>query len=125
VSSRESNEVARLNRRISELEQVVAGLAGRPGASEDEPGAVRDARWKCRKCAALLAFYDQTDDVLRIRYKEHLTYVHVGEGGWVQIVCKGCGEPNLQAYATQEEVDAAQRESGKGGRPSGKGGVMG
>lgn len=101
-------EYARLNRRIADLEQVVSALSLGRDEQSDRPQS--DAMWKCRKCGSLLAFYDRGEDVLRIRYKEHLTYVHVGVGGWVQVVCKSCGEPNIQTYATEEEVAETQSE---------------
>lgn len=104
------DDVGRLAKRVAELEQLVATLSVRQDSEEvpSDPDRVKDARWSCEKCSMLLAFYDRGEDVLRIRHKEYLAYVRVGSGGWIQIVCKACGHPNRQAYATTEEVAAAE-----------------
>jgi hypothetical protein len=100
--------VERLGKRITDLEQVVATATVPRDRDEDTGGAIRDAMWKCSKCSSLLAFYDKDQDVLRIRYKEHLVYTHIGVGGWVQVVCRSCGEPNQQEHKTEAQVAAEQ-----------------
>lgn len=98
-------DVRGLAKRVAELEQLVATLS--VPADDSDPERVRDARWSCEKCSMLLAFYDRGEDVLRIRHKEYLAYVRIGVGGWIQVVCKACGHPNRQAYATEAEVAEA------------------
>lgn len=114
------DELRVLRARVGEMEQVLASLASRsPEPAEDEARgrAIRDTMWKCRKCASLLAFYDEQADTLRIRYKEHLVYVQLGSSGWIQIVCRSCGEPNEQRYATSEEVATTRGQTARGVPP--------
>lgn len=92
-------EVGKLRHRLGVLEREVALLArdlpaATPGSSQDSAPANRDARWHCQKCGYLLGFYDVREDVLRTRYKEHIVFVRCGEGGFVQVVCRGCSEVN-------------------------------
>lgn len=104
------DDVRQLRARLLDLEQLVATLAATGDERDDgRVRAIRDAMWKCRKCSALLAFYDRETDVVRVRYKDHLVYAHVGPAGWIQVVCRGCGEPNEQRYATPDEVEASKR----------------
>ena len=87
-----------LQRRVDLLErelQLVSQQA--PAPSQGSPDAAplnRDARWHCSKCGYLLGFYDLKEDVLRTRYKEHIVFVRCGDGGFVQVVCRGCSEVN-------------------------------
>ena len=101
----------RLQRQVAELEREVS-IAARSteGGSESSGSAVSDARWSCSACGSLLGFYDPKEDVLRVRYKDHMLYVRVGAGGFVQVICRGCGAVNTQEYV--DEVD---------GSPSGEG----
>ena len=141
----------KLNQRLSAMEADIAALGAvaigaKTEEREDVGGAIRDARWSCRKCNALLAWYDPDTDVLRVRYKDHLLFSRVGGvgaeelvaavfdgamkagvtlderqtqvfaeavaeavvGGFVQIICRGCGEINTQAFMSNEEVAASQ-----------------
>jgi ribosomal protein S27AE len=92
-------EVGKLRARLGVLEREVALLARDLPTTEHTPSqdsapANRDARWHCQKCGYLLGFYDVREDVLRTRYKEHIVFVRCGEGGFVQVVCRGCSEVN-------------------------------
>lgn len=93
-------ETGKLRARIGVLEREVAMLARDIPALERSTGKAdsapvnRDARWHCTKCGYLLGFYDMREDVLRTRYKEHIVFVRCGEGGFVQVVCRGCSEVN-------------------------------
>lgn len=94
----------RLQRQVAELEREVSVASRRPsGSSEDSGSAVSDARWSCSACGSLLGFYDPTEDVLRVRYKDHMLYVRVGIGGFVQVICRGCGAVNTQEYVASVE----------------------
>lgn len=107
VSEQES-ELRMIKTRMTLLEREVAMLNTSEGAAQiqEDAGAVnRDARWHCSKCGYLLGFYDVGDDVLRTRYKEHIVYVRVGDGGFVQVVCRGCSQVNTQGYVTPDEVE--------------------
>lgn len=99
-----SSDLSKLQQRVAELERelaTVAAIAAHGDAEKTDPSrgrAMADAIWHCVKCSALLAFYDVRSDVLRIRYKDHMVYVRVGDGGFAQIICRGCGEINTQEY---------------------------
>ena len=78
-----------------DMAEVARGLEPQIENRREDVGPVnRDARWHCTKCGYLLGFYDLKDDVLRTRYKEHIVFVRCGEGGFVQVVCRGCAEVN-------------------------------
>ena len=47
--------------------------------------------WLCRTCRAVLGILDGEKEKVRIKYKDHLTYV---EGGKVTVVCRACAAPN-------------------------------
>ena len=66
--------------RVQQLERDLQAVARfvPDGRTEDRGRAVQDAMWKCQKCNALLAFYDPETDVLRMRYKDHVTFARVG-----------------------------------------------
>jgi len=97
---RDDREVRKLAARMNELERDVAAMArdatvADATAGREDSGPVnRDARWHCKKCGYLLGFYDLQEDLLRTRYKEHIVFVRCGEGGFVQVVCRGCSEVN-------------------------------
>lgn len=118
----QSSLVARVQALEGELQKMGALLAAMAvGESEDDERkgrAIADAAWKCKKCSSLLGFYDMESDVLRMRYKDHSTYVRVGAGGFVQVICRGCGDINTQEYATEEEVEDAQRRKPSPRRPA-------
>jgi len=104
VKSGES-DIQMLKQRMNYLEREVGMLstADAPEPPDDAGTVNRDARWHCRKCGYLLGFYDLADDVLRTRYKEHIVYVRVGDGGFVQVVCRGCSQVNTQHYSPDTE----------------------
>ena len=149
--SHDPNAEKKMERRIGAMERDIASLGraflpGERSQREDSGKVMKDARWNCKKCNALLAWYDQSTDILRIRYKDHLVYSRVGgvgaeqlieavlEGvslagaaldddqcrtiaqqvadvvtpGFMQIICRGCGEINTKAYMSEEEIEAAQ-----------------
>lgn len=92
----------RLQRQVAELEREIS-IAARSSEerSEESGAAVADARWSCSSCGSLLGFYDPREDVLRVRYKDHMLYVRVGVGGFVQVICRGCGAVNTQEYVAE------------------------
>ena len=89
---------------LLEREVSLLSTSDAPDQSEDSGAVNRDARWHCSKCGYLLGFYDVSDDVLRTRYKEHIVYVRVGDGGFVQVVCRGCSQVNTQGYVAPDDV---------------------
>jgi hypothetical protein len=106
-------EVGKLRQQLRALEREVAMLTRElprvdQAPSEDAGPVNRDARWHCQKCGYLLGFYDVGQDVLRTRYKEHIVFVRCGEGGFVQVVCRGCSEVNT---ATGEGAPTPDREA--------------
>jgi len=93
--------------------KILNGLLGQLHLrSEAEPGEderpvqVADIIWSCQKCGSRLGFYDQENDVLRLRYKEHVVHVHAGLGGWTRVVCRQCGELNVVEYAPSAQAQA-------------------
>jgi len=111
---RDGNDVRALRARVNELEREVTmlgrALAGTPPVQQDEtssPAGQRDVRWHCQKCGYLLAFYDMEHDVMRTRYKEHIVFMRAGEGGFIQIVCRGCSEVNTQKYTSPDDMPSA------------------
>ena len=103
-------QVASLTAELGKLQGIVA-LGMRATDGEDDQGgrAVSDAAWKCKKCRSLLGFYDVSSDVMRIRYKDHVAFFRLGPGGFVQVICRGCGEINTETYASPEEVTQARQ----------------
>lgn len=102
-----------LTRRIGELESDLAALTKMlaphdEGARSDAGPVNRDARWHCKKCGYLLAFYDKESDVMRTRYKEHIVFMRAGPGGFIQIICRGCCEVNTEEYSEQADGDASE-----------------
>lgn len=79
-----------------ELQAAVAGVAAlaRGESLEGIPKAdvMRDALWCCPACGHRLGVYNSQEDVLRIRYKDLFVWVHAGTGGFIEVVCRSCGE---------------------------------
>ena len=110
------SRVQTLETEIQRMAQMLAATVPSEGEEDERKGrAILDAPWKCKKCAALLGFYDVETDVLRIRYKDHVTFVRVGEGGFIQVICRGCGDINTQEYTTQDEIDESRKGAVKRG----------
>ncbi len=101
--------VKSLESEIQRMSELLASMQTEDPDDERKGRAISDAAWKCKKCSSLLGFYDVQTDVLRIRHKEHSAYIRVGAGGFVQVICRGCGDINTQEYATQDEVEQSQR----------------
>lgn len=117
MSDRDSRDLStdpafrRLQRQVAELEREVSVATRKAEEGSDESGsAVADARWSCSACGSLLGFYDPREDVLRVRYKDHMMYVRVGIGGFVQVICRGCGAVNTQEYV--EEIAGSTEGAG-------------
>lgn len=111
-----ASDLSKLQQRVAELEREVSTVAAIAATTDEKPDpsrgrAIADAIWHCSKCSALLAFYDVRTDVLRIRYKDHMVYARVGDGGFVQIICRGCGEVNTQEYVSQVDDGQADAEA--------------
>jgi hypothetical protein len=105
-------DIANLKRQVADLTREIATLAAVRVPADDDPErgrAVGDAMWKCGKCASLLAFYDPRTDIMRVRYKDFMLYTRSGPGGFVQVICRGCGEINTKQYMTEDEVKAEQQ----------------
>lgn len=117
VAAEPTTTIAELTARVAGLENVIR-LARGEETDEPVPGRrefMKDAAWKCGKCNSLLAYYDHDTDVIRIRYKDHLVRAQIGPGGWVEVLCRGCGENNRKEYLTPEQV-AAEKAATRGQR---------
>ena len=107
--------VTRLQRQISEIESELARqgalLAVHPIGGEkkdDEDRTPVDEVWSCTKCSARLGFYDRREDILRVRHKDFVSYTHLGgPGGFIRILCRGCGEMNELKWVDPGEVAEA------------------
>lgn len=95
--------VRSLGRRFDRLEsEVVAPLAAsvellhkRVADDEEAEGRMEGHRpWRCSACRALLGFYDEAGDVMRVRVKDYHLRFHAGSGGWAEVPCRRCGQPN-------------------------------
>ncbi len=98
-----------LDRRVSEHGEELHAAAKMREAPDDDAAAERvvDGIWDCRACGRRLGYYNREGDVLRVKYKGHITYVQLGIGGWVSAVCWGCGEMNRQDYTEDVSETAA------------------
>ena len=73
-----------------------AGVRVPSDADDADDGEIKqvDQTWQCRKCGSRLGFYDQDQDVLRIRHKDLTVWIQVGLGGVVSVPCRSCSELN-------------------------------
>lgn len=78
-----SSTVELLGKKVQESDQ-----------DEDAPKVPGHRPWKCEGCRALLGFYDEKADILRIRVKDFHVRVHASTGGWVEVSCRRCGHLN-------------------------------
>ena len=93
--------------RIHALEETVTTLAGvvqslSSRGSGDEDGAEsadpRHQEWKCSCCRTRLGYYDEAEDVLRIRFRDYFVRQKLGAGGWSEVICRRCGQENRVEY---------------------------
>jgi hypothetical protein len=93
--------------RLEDLEHTIAGLEGlvaklaRGEPIEELPKfqQERDKIWICAACSYRLGTYDSLDMVLRIRHRDLFVYVSLGgPGGFVEVICRKCGEKNRTVY---------------------------
>ena len=120
------DRLAKLERHLRGLDQELNNLAsvtakvatvianqtsGTSESDEDKThgSANPDHIWVCRKCGARLGFYDPVEDLLRVRYKDFVTYIHIGAGGYVQVLCRSCSEMNTANWESEEPAHLSQR----------------
>lgn len=91
-----------MDQELNTLSAIAASTQTQEEEQSDESSgnANPDHIWVCRKCGARLGFYDPVEDMLRVRYKDFVTYIHIGAGGFVKVLCRSCSEMNK---ATWEE----------------------
>lgn len=77
----------------------VKEVGGGIGEDEGAPVTQVDETWQCVKCGGRLGYYDPNEDVLRIRHKDLVFWVHLGVGGNFSIVCRSCGELNSVSWS--------------------------
>lgn len=96
-----------INRKIRDIERDIHSLMG--GRVHGNSGECEnpDHPWKCAKCASILAMYDPSVDVLRVRHRDFYMYVKVGLGGFIEIICRACGESNVQQYTDEPAQQVA------------------
>jgi len=91
--------------RLEKLERLFQALDGDVNALKAGARPARDGDhvnpdnpWNCGKCGGCLAMYDPAKDVLRIRHRDLYVFIQVGPGGFIDVICRTCGELNSQAY---------------------------
>jgi hypothetical protein len=108
--------MSNLESRLEKLERHLRGIdeevntissmvssQSEPSSDDDRGAANPDEIWCCRKCGSRLGFYDPESDLLRIRYKDFVTYIHIGVGGFVQVLCRSCSEMNTAEYESKDK----------------------
>ena len=116
----QADRIIKMERHMRMIEQEVHSIAGMISAKDhgiEDPdpshgAATPDQIWACKKCSARLGFYDPEEEILRIRYKDFVTYVKIGAGGFVRVVCRSCSEINTAEWVP-EESDAPNRYAPK------------
>lgn len=73
MSDEVRRELAQLRR---DLETVARHV--QPPSREDTGSAVRDQMWKCESCGSLLGFYDTDHDLMRVKYKDFVSFARAG-----------------------------------------------
>ena len=104
-----SDDVTRMRNQIASLERDVRQLSKMiPSRDPDsiDPHTAKDAMWKCSNCNSLLAWYSVEDDLLRIRYKDHIVLSRIGVGGHITVMCRGCAQPCTQHYVEKRDDSA-------------------
>lgn len=99
-----ADKIDQLAERLSKLEtNVIAPMAAtlellgrrlQDGEDESPKLAPGHRPWKCEGCRSLLGIYDNNEDCVRIRVKDFFVQASPGQGGWVQVQCRRCGQPN-------------------------------
>jgi len=98
------DRLAKIERQMRGMDEEINTISSMVSAPqlEETPshrGAANpDQIWSCKKCSSRLGFYDPVTDLLRIRYKDFVTYIHIGRGGFVQVLCRSCSEMNTAEY---------------------------
>lgn len=106
-----SSRMEKLERQMAMLERDQATISSIvSSAIKNDSDELRvsqnpDQLWSCKKCSSRLGFYDPEEDLLRIRYKDFVAYVHLGVGGVIQVVCRQCSEMNEVHYVGVAEND--------------------
>ena len=109
--SNDQSRVDRIERQLALLERDQAALSSIISSSAPHgKDSVRvtqnpDKLWSCKKCGSRLGFYDLEHDLLRVRYKDFVAYVHLGVGGVIQVLFRQCSEMNEVHYVSTEEND--------------------
>lgn len=91
------------SRELTATQQAVHKIAKATGVKLDDvpaPHASSDQLWLCRGCGTKLGVYaPPPEDILRIRYKDMLLHIRLGESGHIEMFCRVCGAENRQEYA--------------------------
>ena len=108
-SQNEGSRIDRVEKQLAMLERdqaAISALVSSISQGESDEIKVRqnpDQLWACKKCGSRLGFYDHEQDLLRIRYKDFVAYVHLGVGGVIQVLCRQCSEMNEVHYVEVAE----------------------
>lgn len=96
--------VEAIGKDVDSLSRSVAILLHRQGLGiptddPDEEGPpveerVPDKVWRCEKCGTRLGFYDEGEEMMRIRAGDTTLWVVPGIGGALSMSCGGCGRIN-------------------------------
>ena len=91
-----------LDRVFALVGQAVKGSRPRMAEQTDDP-------WQCRKCGALIGFYDRESEVMRVRAKLMTIRGRAGVGGFLAVDCRSCGEVNTIEHVAGDGEGIAVR----------------
>ena len=91
-----------LDRVSSMVGQAMRTVRPRMAEQSDEP-------WCCRKCSALIGFYDRETEIMRVRAKLMTIRGRAGVGGFLAVDCRSCGEVNTIEHVAGDGEGIAVR----------------
>lgn len=97
-------QVAQQEHEIHTLASLMASVVGATDPDPIENGTKHiDQIWSCKKCGSRLGFYDPEEDILRVRYKDFVAWIRLGEGGELKLLCRSCSEINTVDYVPEAD----------------------
>lgn len=84
---------------LSRIAQHV-GLQPAPVEGDDN----RDQPVVCPKCGSRVGYYDDSNEYVRARHKDHLVWMRLGVGGSIVIVCRKCSHLVEINYRPPDQV---------------------
>ena len=105
----ENDRMRKLERQVAQQEHEIHTLASlvaiATNATDVDPvdNATKhvDQIWSCKKCSSRLGFYDPEEDLLRVRYKDFVAWIRLGQQGVLKLLCRSCSEINTVDYVPE------------------------